>query len=46
MEIIAITVRPADQAFNALGKYRVYLEDLTEIPQASAANHRIIKGGK
>jgi hypothetical protein len=29
MELIAITVRTADQAFNALTKYRSYLEDST-----------------
>jgi hypothetical protein len=29
MEIIAITVKTKDQAFNALAKYRLYLEDLT-----------------
>jgi hypothetical protein len=29
MEVLAITVRTADQAFNALAKYRSYLEDLT-----------------
>jgi hypothetical protein len=31
MEIIAITVRTADQAFNALAKYRSYLEDCSEV---------------
>jgi hypothetical protein len=45
MEILAITVRTADQALNAITRYRLYLENTIESPNGNQQRSSLLKEG-